>query len=197
MLLFLCLILGAGCVKGNSAISKPVLTAQDLLDTQVSPNCLVGVWEIVNKDDFARALIPIGSFESSNLGSIKTHGSAAYRFDEFGVLTVEAASFQADIEVLEENTLAKLVISMDGFASGNFSANSSLITLTDMIRSDMYFSALYDGEEMMSDMRADGYLPLFVAPNNTAEIDCAIDELSISFSGNPNLSQPLRLRKLQ
>jgi len=186
-----------GCTAGAD---KPSSGAPATAESSSSPspsNCIEGIWELVSKEEFARALIPVGTFDSTQFVSLKTIGGVAYRFDKAGVVTVEAAAFQSDIDVNEEASIVKLVIRMEGFASGRYRTDDDNIIISEMLDSDMAFSAAYDGEEMMADVKADGFLPLFVDPFMSAQFKCSETNLAFTFANHPNILQPLEFKRLR
>jgi hypothetical protein len=185
------LLLVTGCAGGVPEILPTTPSAPPSNTPIPSSSCIVGIWEIVNKEEFLKALVPVGSFEVSQFGAASTNGSVAYRFDNSGVVTVEAVSFQGEIDIRDATSVAKLTIRMEGFASGRYKLEDSTLTFSKMIDSDMFFSAAYDGEEMMTDVKADGFLPLFVFPYQSAQIVCSEKNLTITFIDNPNISLPL------
>ena len=190
-------ILLIGCNAPGDKNKSAVPPVADPISSPTPSNCIEGIWELVNKDEFVRALIPVGSFDSTQFVLVKTVGGVAYRFDNAGVLTVEGAAFQGDIDVKDEATIVKLNIRMEGFASGRYQLDGNNIKISEMIDSEMTFSAAYDGEEMMADVKADGFLPLFVDPYISAQFDCSDTSLSLTFVNHPNILQPLQFKRLR
>ena len=137
----------------------------------------------------------MGSIDIAEFVSVKTVGGVAYRFDNTGVVTVEGVAFNSDIDVNEQPSIVKLTISMEGFASGRYHLEGNNVKISEMIDSDMTFSAVYDGEEMMADVTADGFLPLFVDPYLSAQFECSDTNLLLTFADHPNISQPIQFIK--
>ncbi len=189
------LISGCASSKNDEIAEAPTATSSSDLSTL--DTCIVGIWEVENKNDFLQALVPVGSFDSSQLVLGNPVGGVAYRFDGSGYLTVEGAAFQGSIDVKDNTSLAKLEIRLNGFASGRYSTSDGSIHFSEMTNSDMTYNAIFDGEEMMADVKADSFLPLFVPPFNSAKIECSATSLSLSFENHPNINNPLIFKRLR
>jgi hypothetical protein len=124
-------------------------------------------------------------------------GSVAYRFDTQGILTVEAVEFYGRFDVKEGRDIHLLDIRMSGFASGAYQQDQNQITLTEMRSSDMFFSSVYLNEEMMSDVKADSFVPLFIKPFNNVHFTCSQDTLSLEFVNFSNIKGPLEFKRLR
>lgn len=146
---------------------------------------------------FLRASIPTGSFDPDTLKFIDSIGGVAYRFDQRGVLTVEAVQFIGKFDVREGIDLESLEIKMSGFASSKYEINGDQVITGELISSDMDFSALFGQDEMMADVKADSFLPLFVAPYNLAKYVCSEQSLSLEFVNFPNIDAPLVFKRLR
>ena len=187
----------SGC-EGQTNSLPTVPTASLTTGALPTPaSCLVGIWEINDKESFLRALIPPGAFDPADLNLKNVVGSVAYRFDNQGILTVEAVTFQGVFDVKTDRDISSLEIKMEGFAVGGYQLEGDLVDLTEMKSSDMVFNASYSGEEMMTDVKADGFLPLFVAQYDSARIDCNKENLTLSFFNNPNIPKPLEFKRLR
>jgi hypothetical protein len=165
--------------------------------TSVPASCLQGIWEIKNPEIFLLASLPVGAFDLDTLKFIGSEGSVAYRFDNQEILTVEASNFNGKFDVRDGNDLNQLVINMSGFASGEYQQEGDAISLTQMRSSDMNYSAIYLQEEMMSDVKADAFLPLFIHPYTSARYKCTDDTLSLEFLNFPNIPAALEFKRLR
>ena len=180
--------------------SPPTSTADSSPQPVRSPtpsSCVVGIWEITDKAAFSRALVPAGAFDPQQLEFVKSLGSVAYRFDNEGVVTVEAVSFQSRYDVKMGIELGILDIRMAGFASGNFELDGGGIQVVEMLSSNMSYHAYYQGEDMMSDAKANAFLPLFVPPFNSATFKCSQDSLAFEFVNHPGIQAPLEFKRLR
>ena len=165
--------------------------------TPTPQSCLVGIWEIKAPESFMRASIPVGSFDPATLDYRDSMGSVAYRFAAEGVLTVEAVNFTGSFDVQEGIDLLTLDIQMSGFATGRYQLEGNLVRVTEILSSGMQFSALYDKEEMMSDVKADAFLPLFAKPYNNAAFTCDHEKLSLELPNFPNIQGALEFERLR
>jgi hypothetical protein len=187
----------AGCT--NTALPAPAATASSP-QVVVSPtpsSCVVGIWEIKDKEAFLRALVPVGAFDPEQLEFVKAVGSVAYRFDNDGVVTVEAVSFQGRYDVKMGIELGILDIRLTGFASGNYVLAGDSIQVVDMLSSEMSYHAYFQGEDMMADAKANAFLPLFVSPFNSATFECGLDSLNLEFVNHPGIQAPLEFKRLR
>jgi len=188
LLLVLAFLSGCSGSFGSTPISTPIT---------LSNPCIVGIWEIQDPESFLRASLPVGSFDQDTLKFIASLGSVAYRFDPQGGLTVEAVQFIGKFDVREVQDLQPLEIKMGGFAASRFEFDDEFVRTTEMLSSDMDYSVLYRQEEMMADVKADGFLPLFVAPHNAARYTCSQQTLTLEFENFPNIDGPLMFKRLR
>jgi hypothetical protein len=185
------------------ALLISILTGCDVLInpsptiTPTPPSCLVGIWQIEVPETFLRASIPAGSFDPATLDFRDSVGSVAYRFDDKGILTVEAVNFNGSFDVKEGIDLVALDILMSGFASGRYQLEGNIVRVTEILSSEMQYSAIYDKEEMMSDVKANAFLPLFALPYNNATFSCDQDTLSLELPNFPNIQDALEFKRLR
>jgi hypothetical protein len=183
-------IILSGCSGGFSPAPTSTPT------TGANP-CIVGIWETQDPETFLRASLPVGSFDPDNLKFIKSLGSVAYRFDPQGGLTVEAVQFIGKFDVRAERDLLPLEIRMSGFASSKYEIDGEFVRAPEMLSSDMDYSVVYGQDEMMADVKADAFLPLFVQPHNSARFTCSQQTLSLEFVNFPNIDGPLEFKRLR
>ncbi|MCC6955310.1 MAG: hypothetical protein IT316_00865 [Anaerolineales bacterium] len=186
----LLLVFLSGCAKGIGLTPSPTPAATE------AP-CLIGIWQIQHPETFLRASIPAGSFDPDTLKFINSIGGIAYRFDQRGVLTVEAVQFIGKFDVKIGINLEALEIKMSGFASSKYEIDGGQVKTVELLSSDMDFSALYGQDEMMADMKARDFLPLFVVPYNLANYTCSEQSLSLEFINFPNIDKPLEFKRLR
>jgi len=185
-------------LTGCGSLFNPAPTATATLQPSATPSgCLIGIWEIEDPEQFLRASLPMGAFDPASLDFVGSVGSVAYRFDGQGVLTVEAAGFYGRFDVKEGNKLNMLDIRMNGFASGAYQVDGDTIQLTEMLSSDVEYSAIYLEEEMMNDAKADSFFPLFIDPYRIAKFQCSQERLTLQFANFPNIQEPLGFKRLR
>jgi hypothetical protein len=187
----------AGCTNPASPSPSTAASAPQPGWTPTPSSCVVGIWEIKDKEAFSRALVPAGAFDPKQLEFVKSIGSVAYRFDNEGVVTVEAVSFQGRYDVKMGIELGILDIRMAGFASGNFELTGDGIQVVEMLSSNMSYHAYFQGEDMMEDAKANTFLPLFVPPFNSATFKCSQDSLAFEFVNHPGINAPLEFKRLR
>jgi hypothetical protein len=168
--------------------------------SQVTPtisSCLIGIWEVQSKETFLRALIPVGAFDQKTLKYKGMLGGVAYRFDPMGGLLVEAEGVQGRFDVRTVPELKTLDFKMQGFAGGDYEIEGDVVRIPKMTNSAMNFSAIYDDEEMMSDVKADSFLPLFVEPYNAAKFKCDQNTLTLEILNLPSIEEPIQFKRLR
>ena len=187
----------AGCT--NPASPSPSASASSPQPgwTPTPSSCVVGIWEIKDKEAFSRALVPAGAFDPKQLEFVKSIGSVAYRFDNEGVVTVEAAGFQSRYDVKMGIELGILDIRLAGFASGNFELAGDSIQVVEMLNSNMSYHAYFQGDDMMTNTQANAYLPLFVPAFNSATYACSQDSLALEFVNHPGIESALEFKRLR
>ncbi len=185
-------------LTGCGILSTPTPTANPTLQPSATPpGCLIGIWEIEDPEQFLLASLPVGAFDPASLNFIGNVGSVAYRFDTQGVLTIEAAGFYGRFDVQEGGKLNMLDIRMNGFASGAYRVDGDTVQLTEMLSSDVQYSAIYLEEEMMNEAKADSFFPLFVDPYQIAKFQCSQEKLTLEFANFPNIQEPLGFKRLR
>lgn len=165
--------------------------------SRATASCLIGIWQIQDPEAFLRATLPVGSFDPEMLKFVGSAGGVAYQFDDRGILTVEAVQFQGQFDVRDDTSLQVLEIRMSGFASSNYSIEGENVVTTEMLSSDMDYSAIYEQEQMMTDVRADAFLPLFVEPYKTARFTCSQESLALELINFPAIEGPLEFKRLR
>jgi len=180
------------------SLFNPVPTVTTTTQPSATPfSCLNGIWEIEDPEQFLRASLPVGAFDPASLDFVGSVGSVAYRFDTQGVLTVEAAGFYGRFDVKEGNIMNMLDIRMNGFASGSYRIDGDTVQFTEMLSSEVEYSAIYLEEEMMNDAKADSFFPLFIDPYRNAVFQCSQERLTLEFANFSNIQEPLGFKRLR
>jgi len=166
------------------------------LPTATSSICLEGIWTIKNPEVFYKYSIPPGSFDLSTLIYKDSAGGIGYRFDNKGVLTIEAVGFTGKFDVKDDSGTLPLEIKMNGFASGNYTTDGDTVHLDKVVASEMDYLATYGGEPMMNTKQIDEFAPLFVSPYTTAKFECTSDKLSLQIFNFPGYQEKIEFQRL-
>lgn len=197
-ILWLLLMFLPGLLLGCTNLEDLVPTATPTREPSPTPSsCLVGIWEIMDPETYLRALVPVGAFEPGSLSYVDSVGSVAYRFDNQSLVTVEAVNLNGRFDVKEGIELNTLDIRLSGFASGSFKLEEGVIHFSELLSSNMQYSAVYLNEEMMTDVQADSFLPLFVEPYRTAQYTCSQQKLTLELINFPNIQKPIEFKRLR
>jgi hypothetical protein len=160
-------------------------------------NCLVGIWEVKDKEAYIRSAIPAGAFQPEELKYIGSVGSLGMSFQNDGQIAVEAQQFMGRFDLTQDNGVVPLDIQMNGYASGNYQLDGDQLKITGLNKSQMTYKATADQQDMMTETQADRFLPLFVAPYTVGTVDCTAETLTIKLLNFPNTQSPLVFKKLR
>ncbi len=188
--------LAAISVLASSACSGQAMPYSNQ-PTATSSVCLVGgIWAIRHPETFYIYSLPAGSFDISSLVFKSSAGGIAYRFDDKGVLTVEAVELTGNFSVKEGAALAPLEITINGFASGAYSINGDTVTLDKVLSGNINYAATYSGEQMMNTSKVEDFAPLFVPPYRTAKFVCAADKLTLQIVNFPGYQENIEFERM-
>jgi len=166
------------------------------LPTATSSNCLVGgIWVIRHPETFYKYSLPPGSFDLTTLAYKNSSGGIAYRFDDKGVLTVEAVGFTGKFDVKQGSETLPLEFKMNGFASGAYTVDGDTIHLSKVLNSGIDYSATYAGESMMSTKQIDDFAPLFLPPYTAAKFECTSDNLTLQILNFPGFQEKIEFQR--
>jgi hypothetical protein len=153
--------------------------------------CLVGAWQLVGEETFARAIVPPGAFDPEALLYRDMTGAVGYGFTADGKVLVQLSEVTGQFDVRGEQSLAALELLSDGLASGTYTLEGDLLKITPSEKNAITLVANLDGETMMDTLKAQDFVPLFVAPFTTAKMTCSGDSLSLEILNLPTVSEPL------
>jgi hypothetical protein len=159
--------------------------------------CLIGIWQVQTPEVFLRLSIPPGAFDLSTVRFLDSTGGMAYRFDEQGVLTIEAVQFQGNFEVTIDNVSEPLMLLMSGFASGAYKVQGDILSIEQKLTSDIDYRAVYGGEDMMSDAQVDQFAPLFVPPYTKGRFTCTPKTLTLEILNFPGMQEAIHFVRLR
>jgi len=160
-------------------------------------SCLVGIWEMKSPETFLRLSLPPGAFDLETLKYVDSGGGIAYRFDNQGVLTMEAVNFFGRFDVKLPQALAPLELKMNGFASGKYTFDEEVVRVEETLTSDIDYSAIFDGESMMDDARVNQFAPLFMEPYNAARVECSPEKLTLDVLNFPGVQERIEFKRLR
>ena len=111
---------------------------------------------------------------------------------------VAALGFQLRMLTQPVNDAGELRAAVESIkASDSFASYGEFVRAPEMLSSDMDYSVVYGQDEMMADVKADAFLPLFVQPHNSARFTCSQQTLSLEFVNFPNIDGPLEFKRLR
>jgi hypothetical protein len=164
--------------------------------TATSSVCLEGIWSIRQPEIFYKYSLPPGAFDLTMLVFKDSKGGIGYRFDNKGILTVEAVSFTGNFDVKQGAETLPLEIKMSGFASGNYAIKGDTVMVDKVLTSAIDYLATYDGEPMMSTKQIDEFAPLFLPPFTTARFECTSDKLTLQILNFPGYQEKIEFQRL-
>ena len=190
LILFVVLIFMLSLVACNSQASY------SNQPTATSSICLVGVWAIRQPETFYKYSIPPGAFDLTTLTYKNSTGGLGYRFDNKGVLTVEAVGFAGKFDVIDGAQTLPLEIKINGFASGTYTIDSATVHLDKLLTSEIEYIATYAGEPMMNTKQIEEFAPLFLPPYTTARFECTSDKLTLQILNFPGYQEKIEFQRL-
>ncbi len=158
--------------------------------------CLEGIWGIRQPETYFRYSLPPGAFDLAALTFKDSKGGIAYRFDNQGVLTIEAVGFDGKFDVKQGAEIAPLEMKMSGFASGAYTIAGDTVSLTKVISSEIQLLATYAGESMMDTKRVVDFAPLFVPSYTSAKFECTPETLTLQIVNFPSLQEKIEFQRL-
>jgi hypothetical protein len=163
--------------------------------TATSSVCLEGIWAVRHPETFYKYSLPPGSLDLTTLTYQSSAGGIGYRFDNKGVLTIEAVQFTGKFDAKEGAGTVPLEIKMNGYASGAYTIDGATIRLDKVLTSYIDYSATYAGETMMSTKKVDDFAPLFLPPYNTAKFECTADKLTLQIVNFPGYQEKIEFER--
>jgi hypothetical protein len=189
-ILLIAVSLMAACNVG----SKPVTSGNQPIGT--SSICLEGIWGIRHPETYFRYSLPPGAFDLNTLTFKDSIGGIAYRFDNKGVLTIEAVGFDGKFDVKQGAEIAPLEMKMSGFASGAYTIDGDTVSLTKVISSEIQLLATYAGESMMDTNKVADFAPLFVPSYTSAKFECTPETLTLQIANFPSIKEKIEFQRL-
>ena len=174
--------------------SKPASSGNQPAAT--SSICLEGIWSIRHPENYFRYSLPPGAFDLTTLTFKASIGGIAYRFDNKGVLTIEAVGFDGKFDVKQGAEIAPLEIKMSGFASGAYTIDGDTVSLTKVISSEIQLMTTYAGESMMDTKKVADFAPLFVPSYTSAKFECTPETLTLQIVNFPSIQEKIEFQRL-
>lgn len=204
--IFCVFFLLVGC--SNPAISNPtgttIAASSAVKYVTVTPgpsptpaNCLVGIWEVKDRQSYLYASVPVGAFQPSDLKFMGTVGSVGMRFMNDGTISVQAENFMGRFDAKVSGEINILDITMNGYVKGQYQLNGEKLSIVSIQRNEMTYKAMLGEETMMDEKQASKFLPLFVEPYTLSTVTCDDKILTIEIVNFPSYSGPLEFTRLR
>lgn len=159
--------------------------------------CLIGTWQLIDNEAYARAILPPGAFDLESLRFNGGAGLLGYTFAEDGQATIQAYQWMAQFSVPVDSSLYELNLQMNGFAQGKYSVEGDILRMDSTQTSELSYQAVFDDEGMLDTFQADEFAPLFVPDYNQARFECSDTQLSLTMVNQPGFDQPLIFKKVE
>jgi hypothetical protein len=164
--------------------------------TATSSICLVGIWSIRHPESFYRYTLPPGSLDQNNLTFKDSGGGIGYRFDDKGVLTIEAVDFTGKFDVKDGVDILPLLIKINGVASGSYKLGDGTVSLDRVLSSEIFYSASYAEETMMATNKVSDFSPLFLPAYPSAKFECTTDKLTLQIENFPGYQEKIEFERI-
>jgi hypothetical protein len=164
--------------------------------TATSSLCLVGIWSIRHPETFYRYTLPPGSLDQNNLTFKDSGGGIGYRFDENGVLTIEAVDFTGKFDAKDGADILPLLIKINGVASGSYKLGDGTVSLDRVLSSEIYYTARYAEETMMATNKVSDFSPLFLPAYPTAKFECNAEKLTLQIENFPGYQEKIEFERI-
>ena len=143
--------------------------------------CLVGMWQVTDMSDYFAAVM---SKTKTNATIVGQNGQLLYTFTPDGHATIEAQSFQEEIQAKVQGFPLDMVIAMNGDATSTYTHTLTTITFAHPDNSRFKISATVNGQEMFGATTPDEMAAAFglsADPKyNTSVYECDGDTLRIT-----------------
>jgi hypothetical protein len=144
-----------------------------------SDECIIGIWEVANKEVHSRTVIPFGAVDQSELKYLDGNNELAYKFGEDGVLSILAVNWTSYFEVITDQDTFLLDFKVNGIANAEYSLDGNTITIGPVTDNRMIYEATLDGEQMVDNQSVDDFSPLFMSSIISESYECSQDTLSL------------------
>jgi hypothetical protein len=161
----------------------------------IKDQCLLGTWNVKDREAYARATLPPGSFDQRALTFQKSQGALGLLFKDNGKLYMQALGWTASFEVATDQGILPLVLTMNGSIAAPISLQGNTITVGAIETSEIQFVAKMDKDEMMNTRIAGNFAPFFKQPYNSLQYTCAGDILNLSILNQPGVDTPIAFKR--
>lgn len=176
----------------------PTATAMaEIVASPTSPAaCLIGTWQATNIQDYVIAAIPPEMIEQYNPTYQSSSGQVYVSFFNNGLVTIQAYQLALEFEVQATIFRVGLTIALDGMASGQYVADASQVTTSNMTTTGMTASARSLEQDVMPQEQIIASLPLVQSPFNVANYQCTDQTLSLRLTAYPESIPPLQFQRV-
>lgn len=186
-----------GGLPSQTAIAdESTIQAEEAPLPAVDPNaaaksCLAKTWKIEGLSDYVIAAVPPELAAEYNLQYQDTTGQAYFTLSPDGRIRLQAEDlaflFTAKVSIFE----VPVTVRIDGTAVGNYEADGTTLTTSDMDTSKLSASAQALNEDLIEPSQIINSIPFVNPPFNAAEYTCQGDILELEVSGFPGNIPPL------
>lgn len=158
--------------------------------------CVVGTWQLIDMEAYARALLPPDAFEQDKLKFNGGAGLLGYTFKENGDVGIQALNWMGQFSVAVDNALYRLDLQIEGIASGTYHLENDMLSVDSVKSTDLSYLAVFDEETMVDTFQANEFAPLFVPEYNQARFECTETTLKLFLINQPGINQPMVFQRV-
>lgn len=183
-------------VGSQSQVQQP--TPVPTLDpVAAAKSCLAKTWEIDGLSDYVIAAVPPEMAAEYDLQYEETTGSAYFKLTPDGKVTLLADDLQLQFSAQAYVFSVPVTVRLDGTATGNYTVDSTTLTITNVDTSSLSASAQALGEDLIEPAQIMQSMPFVNPPYNTAQYTCQSDVLTLRLSGYSSEIPPLVFQSVE
>jgi hypothetical protein len=180
----------------QSQVQQP--TPDPTIDPIISAkSCLAKTWEIPDLSDYVIAAVPPEMVAEYNLKYEETTGSAYLKLTPDGQITLLANDLQLVFSAQAFVFSVPVIVRLNGTATGDYTVDSTTLTITNVDTSGLSASAQAMGEDVIEPAQILRSIPFVSPPYNTAQYSCQGDTLTLALSGYSGDIPPLVFRAVE
>ncbi len=180
-------------ITQSAAGTLPLETVPAPTSTPVNADlaCLVNTWEATGLSDYIIAAVPPEMAEEYDLQYKGSSGSAYFTLTRDGRILMQADGLELQFTAKSSIFTVPVTVSIDGQASGNYSADDNILTTSNMDTSELTASAEAMGQTLLEPAQIINAMPLINPAYSRAQYNCAGETLTLKLTNYPDSVPPL------